>query len=123
VTRSSIAGTGHSGRLKGNGCTFRISACTISWARRCASATAAVTRSDRNSASLSAKRYRVDHDRVDGPAAVRRHFDQPGTGTRFDGPGGQLGLELLQSALHLLPELKELLKICHYLVSSSVAYN
>ena len=27
--------------------------------------------------------------------------------------GGQLGLQLLQPALHLLAELKQLLKICH----------
>ena len=31
----------------------------------------------------------------------------------LDGATGELGLELLQPALHLLAELKELLEICH----------
>ena len=31
----------------------------------------------------------------------------------LDRATGELGLELLQPALHLLAELKELLKICH----------
>jgi hypothetical protein len=33
----------------------------------------------------------------------------------LDGPVGQLGLKLLQPALHLLAQLKKLLKICHAL--------
>ena len=51
VISSSIALTGQKGEVKGSGGTFRISAWSISAARRWASATAVSTRSLRNSAS------------------------------------------------------------------------
>ena len=100
-------------RRNGSEGTFRISACSSSAARRCASATAASTRSPRNSASCSCEDGRVDHDRADRAAAVGRDPHHAAARRGLDGPTGQLGLQLLQPALHLLAELKELLKICH----------
>jgi len=55
----------------------------------------------------------VDLDRADHAAAVGGHPDQAAAGGRLDGPTGQLRLQLLKPALHLLAELKELLKIRH----------
>jgi hypothetical protein len=56
---------------------------------------------------------RVDHYRVDRAPSVRGHLDQAATGRGLDDPARQLGMQLLQPALHLLAELKELLKIRH----------
>ena len=93
--------------------TFRISACSRSAARRCASATAAVTRSPRNSASCPAKTAGIDHDRSHRATAVGHDAHHAAARRGLDGATGELGLELLQPALHLLAELKELLEICH----------
>ena len=113
VISSSIALTGQNGGANGSEGTFRISAWSSSAARRCASATAASTRSPRNSASCSWKTAGIDRDRADGAAAVGGDPDHAAAGGGLDGPAGQLGLKLLKPALHLLAELKELLKICH----------
>jgi hypothetical protein len=56
---------------------------------------------------------RVDPDRADSAAPVRGDLDHTAARRGFDGPIGQLGLELLEPALHLLAQLKQLLKICH----------
>ena len=50
---------------------------------------------------------------ANGAAPVGRDPHQAAARRRLDGPAGQLGLKLLKPALHLLAELKELLKICH----------
>jgi hypothetical protein len=55
----------------------------------------------------------IDRNGAYGAASVRRDFHHPPTRGGFDGTGGELGLELLQTALHLLAKLKQLLKICH----------
>ena len=113
VISSSIALTGQSGGANGSVGTFRISACSRSAARRCASATAASTRSLRNSASCPSKTAGSMTTDRHGAAAVGGDPHHPAAGRRLDRPAGELGLELLQPALHLLAELKELLKICH----------
>ena len=56
---------------------------------------------------------RIDHHRAHGAPAIGRDPDHPAARRGFDGAAGELGLELLQPALHLLAELKELLEIRH----------
>jgi hypothetical protein len=55
----------------------------------------------------------IDRDRAHCAAAVSRDFHHPSPRGGLDRTGGELGLELLQTALHLLAQLKQLLKICH----------
>jgi len=55
----------------------------------------------------------LDRHRTYGAPAIGGYLDHAAAGRRFDGTVGQLALELLQATLHLLPELKELLKVCH----------
>jgi hypothetical protein len=55
----------------------------------------------------------IDRNGTHGTAAVGRHLHHPSAGGGLDRTGGELGLELLQTALHLLPQLEQLLKICH----------
>jgi hypothetical protein len=55
----------------------------------------------------------IDPHCADCATSIRRHLDHAAAGRGFNGSAGQFGLELLQPALHLLAELKELLKICH----------
>jgi hypothetical protein len=55
----------------------------------------------------------IDRNCAHGAAAVGRDFHHPSTRGGLDRTGGELGLELLQPALHLLPQLEQLLKICH----------
>jgi hypothetical protein len=50
---------------------------------------------------------------MDRASAVGGHLDQAASRGGFDGSARQLGLQLLQPALHLLAELKKLLKIRH----------
>jgi hypothetical protein len=55
----------------------------------------------------------IDRNRAHGAATIGRDFDHPTTCGSLDRTGSELGLELLQTALHLLAQLKQLLKICH----------
>jgi hypothetical protein len=55
----------------------------------------------------------IDPDVTDSPASIGRHPDHTTPGRGLDGAACELGLELLQPALHLLAKLEELLKICH----------
>jgi hypothetical protein len=55
----------------------------------------------------------IDRDCAHGSATVGGHLHHAASGGGLDGPVGQLGLQLLQPALHLLSELKKLLEICH----------
>jgi hypothetical protein len=55
----------------------------------------------------------IDCNRSHRATAIGRDFHHPSTRGRLDRTGGELGLELLQTALHLLAQLKQLLKICH----------
>jgi hypothetical protein len=55
----------------------------------------------------------IDRDRSDGTAAISGHLHHSAAGGGLDGASGQLRLQLLQPALHLLSQLKELLKIRH----------
>ena len=56
---------------------------------------------------------RIDHHRAHGAPAIGRDPDHAAARGGLDGTAGELGLELLQPALHLLAELKELLKVRH----------
>src|SRR5215210_5147767 len=51
----------------------------------------------------------IDGNCTHGAAAVSRYFNHPSARRGLDRPGGKLGLELLQPALHLLPQLEQLL--------------
>ena len=55
----------------------------------------------------------INPDSPDGSPAVGGYPPHAATRRGFDGPVGQLGLQLLKPALHLLAKLKKLLKICH----------
>jgi hypothetical protein len=55
----------------------------------------------------------INRNRAHGTAPIRRDFHHPTTRGGLDRTGSELGLELLQTALHLLAQLKQLLKICH----------
>jgi hypothetical protein len=55
----------------------------------------------------------VDKDGTHRPAAVGGHLDHAPAGRGLNGAGCQLRLQLLQPALNLLTQLKELLKVCH----------
>jgi hypothetical protein len=50
---------------------------------------------------------------ADRAATIRRDFYHATAGGRFNGSRSELSLELLKPALHLLPQLEQLLEICH----------
>ena len=95
--------------------TFRISACRRSAARRCASATAASHEIAEELGVVALEDGRIDDHRVHHAAAIGGDAHHAAAGRGLDRPAGELGLQLLQPALHLLAELKELLKVCHAL--------
>jgi hypothetical protein len=55
----------------------------------------------------------IDCYRPHGAPAISGDLYHATAGGRFNGTGGQLRLELLKAALHLLAQLKQLLEICH----------
>ncbi len=57
----------------------------------------------------------VDAQAAEVPSPIDRDSHQIGPGARFDHPVAKLGLQLLQPTLHVLPQLKKVLNISHWI--------
>ena len=106
VIRSSIADTGYNGRLSGNGCTLRISACSMLLRPPLGLVHRRQDQIAQELGVVLGEDGRVDHDRPHRPAAVRGDPHQPSARGRFNDLAGKLGLNLLQPTLHLLAKLE-----------------
>jgi hypothetical protein len=60
----------------------------------------------------------IDVDCPDGSAAIGYDPHQPCSGRGFNGAAREFSLQFLQTALHLLSQLEELLEICHAVLVS-----